>query len=169
MAGDFVIFPERQKDNNFAYFNEGAKKVYMTYREFLATFTQEDREYHYYYSFDDPPVTLMKDIVEPELTNSVLELEKITYWHGFGTATKGHTDSMENIMCVFTGYKNFTIISPDQRPFLYSGYNNLPDNYSPVDFNYPDLEKWPEFRKVKMFKTQIAEGDCLFVPAYWWH
>ena len=55
----------------------------------------------------------MADIVEPELTNSVLDLEKITYWHGFGTATKGHTDSMENIMCVFTGYKNFTYISPD--------------------------------------------------------
>ena len=85
----------------------------MTYREFLETFSQEDREFHYYYSFDDPPATLMDDIVEPELTNSVLQLEKITYWHGYGTATKAHTDSMENIICLFKGYKNFTYASPD--------------------------------------------------------
>jgi len=46
-------------------------------------------------------------------------------------------------MCVYRGYKNFTIVPQDDREFIYSGYNGLPDNYSPLEFVAPDYEKWP--------------------------
>ncbi len=39
-------------------------------------------------------------------------IEKVTYWHGHGTLTRPHTDAMENMMCVYEGYKNFTIVAP---------------------------------------------------------
>jgi len=168
-AGEEIIYAERQQDNRFAYFTEGARRVFMTYGDFLDKFGEENRTYHYYYSFEDPPGPLKKDIIEPQLTASVLKIQQITFWHGFGTATKAHTDAMENIICVFEGYKNFTFVSPYHRGFTYAGYGGLPDNYSPVDFNNPDCEKWPLFKKAKLGFAHIAQGDCLFMPAYWFH
>jgi hypothetical protein len=54
---------------------------------------------------------LKNDVELPGLMNDLMEISIITYWHGFGTLTRPHTDSMENMMCVYAGYKNFTIVS----------------------------------------------------------
>ena len=169
MSGDEIIYAERQKDNRFAYFTEGARRVYMTFGEFLDKFKEPNRTMHYYYSFEDPPGPLKDDIVNPPIMDSVFELKKVTYWHGFGTLTKPHTDSMENMMCVFEGYKNFTIVPPHHREYVYAGFNGLPDNYSPVEFVDPDYEKYPLFKKAYVRTVHIAPGDCLYVPSYYWH
>jgi hypothetical protein len=169
MAGDEVIYAEKQKDNRFAYFTEGARRVYLTFGEFLEKFSEPNRTEHYYYSFEDPPGPLKNDIINPPIMDSVFSLKKVTYWHGFGTLTKPHTDSMENMMCVLEGYKNFTIVSPYDRDFVYPGHNGLPDNYSPIEFVAPDYEKYPLFRNARIKTVHIAAGDCLYLPAYWWH
>jgi len=168
-AGDEIIYAERQNDNRFAYFTEGAKRVYLPFREFLEKFREENRTFHYYYSFEDPPGPLKEDVELPPLMNELLDIAIITYWHGFGTLTKPHTDSMENMMCVYEGYKNFTLVSPYDRKYIYAGYNGLPDNYSPVEIWNPDYEMWPEFAKARVKTVHIKAGDCLFVPSYYWH
>jgi hypothetical protein len=109
-SGDEIIYAERQKDNRFAYFTDGARRVYMTFREFLSKFKEENREFHYYYSFEDPPGVLKNDVELPGLMNDLFDISIVTYWHGYGTLTRPHTDSMENMMCVYSGYKNFTIV-----------------------------------------------------------
>ncbi len=168
-AGDEIIFTEKQRDHRFAYFTEGARRVYMSYSEFLDKFSSEDREWHYYFSFDSPPAALEEDMTEPAIAKDILEVQQISYWHGHGTATKPHTDAMENIICLFEGYKNFTVVSPFQRQFVYAGYNGIPDNYSPVNFTAPDLGQWPAFAEAEVVTFHVAKGDCLFMPAYWWH
>lgn len=110
-AGDEIIYAERQTDNRFAYFTEGAKRVYLPFRDFLEKFREDNRTYHYYYSFEDPPGVLKNDVELPLLMNSLMDISIVTYWHGYGTLTKPHTDSMENMMCVYEGYKNFTIVA----------------------------------------------------------
>jgi len=168
-AGDEIIYAERQKDNRFAYFTEGAKRVYMPYKEFLQKFKEENRTYHYYYSFEDPPGVLKEDIELPEIMNSLFDISIVTYWHGYGTLTRPHTDSMENMMCVYHGYKNFTIVPQYDREYIYAGWNGMPDNYSPVEFVAPDYDKWPLFKHARVRTAHIAAGDCLFVPSYYWH
>ena len=75
----------------------------MTYGDFIDKFQQENRTYHYYYSFEDPPGRLKEDMVTPPIMDALFKLEKVTFWHGYGTVTRPHTDSMENMMCVFVG------------------------------------------------------------------
>ena len=125
----------------------------MTFGEFLEKFKEPNRTEHFYYSFEDPPGIL----------------KKVTYWHGYGTLTRPHTDSMENMMCVLEGYKNFTIVPPYDRDHVYAGYDGYPDNYSPIEFVNPDYERWPDFRNARVKTVHIAAGDCLYLPAYWWH
>lgn len=168
-AGDEIIYAERQTDNRFAYFTDGAKRVYLPFKEFLEKFREVDREYHYYYSFEDPPGVLKNDVELPGLMNELMDIDIVTYWHGYGTLTKPHTDAMENMMCVYAGYKNFTIVSQYDRKHIYAGENGLPDNYSPVEFVAPDYERFPDFKNARVKTVQIMPGDCLFLPAYYWH
>ena len=168
-AGDEIIYAERQTDNRFAYFTEGAKRVYLPFREFLEKFREENRTYHYYYSFSDPPGVLKDDVELPALMNELMDISIVTYWHGYGTLTRPHTDSMENMMCVYAGYKNFTIVPQYDRDFIYAGDGGWPGNYSPVEFYDPDYEQWPLFRNARVTTVQIFPGDCLFLPAYYWH
>jgi hypothetical protein len=112
---------------------------------------------------------LKNDVELPGLMNDLMNIDIVTYWHGYGTLTKPHTDAMENMMCVYAGYKNFTIVAQYDRQFIYAGHGGLPDNYSPVEFVAPDYNKWPEFRKARVKTVQILPGDCLFLPAYYWH
>ena len=73
-------------------------------------------------------------------------------------------------MCVFKGYKNFTIVSQFESKFVYpGGAEAIPNNYSPVNFDYPDLKRFPEFSKANVLRVTVDEGDCLFLPALWWH
>jgi hypothetical protein len=146
VAGDEIIWAERQLDNRFAYFSDGAKRVYMPYGEFLDEFKKENRTYHYYYSFAEPPGKMAEDVEFPELMDALMDIAKVTFWQGFGTLTRPHTDAMENMMCVYEGYKNFSVVSTEQRKWIYSGTEGYPDNYSPVEFVSPDYEKYPLMR-----------------------
>ena len=141
----------------------------MPFREFLDAFKEKNRKYHYYYSFAEPPGTLNEDLELPKIMSDLFTISKITYWHGYGTLTRPHTDAMENMMCVYEGYKNFTIVPPTQRKFLYPGTLGYPDNYSPIEFYDPDYKTYPMFKKAGVKMAHIRAGDCLYLPAYYWH
>ena len=70
-----------------------------------------------------------------------------------------HTDTDENFMCVFKGYKNFTLVSPWHSKFVYSGVSIndevMPINYSPMNFDYPDYQKYPLFKNAKVYKIHL--------------
>ena len=169
VAGDEIIFAEKQRDNRFAYFTEGAQRVYLPYHEFLDAFKVENRTFHYYYSFAEPPGELNKDLVLPPIMEDLFDISKVTYWHGFGTLTRPHTDAMENMMCMFEGYKNFSIAASEARPWIYAGTQGYPDNYSPLEFVKPDHEKYPLSVNATIKTIHIAKGDCAYIPAYYWH
>jgi hypothetical protein len=115
----------------------------MPFSEFLDAFKVPNRTFHYYYSFAEPPGKLNEDLKIPPIMNELFIVDKVTYWHGFGTLTRPHTDAMENMMCVYEGYKNFSIVAPHDRKFIYTGTEGYPENYSPVELWAPDYVKYP--------------------------
>jgi hypothetical protein len=42
-------------------------------------------------------------------------------------------------------------------------------NYSDVDINNPDLEKYPGVDNLDRYECTLKEGDILYVPAWMWH
>ncbi|KAG7251595.1 hypothetical protein CRUP_001379 [Coryphaenoides rupestris] len=38
-----------------------------------------------------------------------------------------------------------------------------------VDFDNPDYERFPNFRKLVGYEAVVGPGDVLYIPMYWWH
>lgn len=88
--------------------------------------------------------------------------------------TPAHFDEMNNIACVVSGRRRFTLFPPEQLSNLYIG----PLEYTPagapislVSLENPDFQRFPRFREA-LAAAQVAElepGDAIFIPALWWH
>ncbi len=63
------------------------------------------------------------------------------------------------------GRKKFIVFSPDQTKYLYL----KPRNFSQVNVEKPDLEKFPLFKQAKAATFVLEPGEFLFVPSKWWH
>ena len=98
----------------------------------------------------------------------------VSFWLGNQTSISAHYDFPDNMACVVSGERRFTLFPPEQVSNLYVGpVDQTPSGQaiSMVDFRNPDLHKFPKFAQA-LEHAQIAEmkaGDALFIPSMWWH
>lgn len=95
-------------------------------------------------------------------------------WLGNAVITPAHFDESNNVACVVSGTRRFTLFPPDQISNLYIG----PLGYAPtgtpismVSFREPDFRRFPRFKKA-LAAAQVAElepGDAVYIPTLWWH
>ncbi|CAG7838647.1 unnamed protein product [Allacma fusca] len=68
------------------------------------------------------------------------------------------------------GRKRFFLFPPEYFPNLYPYPVHHPhDRQSQVDFDFPDLDRFPKFREAKGVEAIISPGEILYIPMYWWH
>lgn len=95
-------------------------------------------------------------------------------WLGNETLVATHNDAADNLACVASGRRRFTLFPPDQEENLYIA--DKPDTpggrpVSLVNLRAPDLARYPRFARA-LESAQVAEltpGDVLFLPRHWWH
>ena len=106
------------------------------------------------------PATLQKKLKKPA-----------TLWLGpAGIVTPVHFDSAHNLLVQIHGRKKLILIPPQQSRCLYYPALDLGHvNYSPVDVESPDYERFPLFKKARPFEVMLAPGEVLFIPVRWWH
>lgn len=119
--------------------------------------------------------------------------DAINFWMGDSRAvTSLHKDPYENLYCVVDGYKDFLLISPTDLPFVpykqfdcgsyvnvtpngfdltaqYDGEKCRQVSWIDVDPLKPDLRKYPKFAKAHIYNVRVNKGDCLYIPALWFH
>ncbi|XP_014247507.1 hypoxia-inducible factor 1-alpha inhibitor-like [Cimex lectularius] len=87
-----------------------------------------------------------------------------------GNVTPCHYDEQENIFAQVRGFKRFILFPPEQFACFYPHPVYHPhDRQSQVDFDSPDLEKFPKFAEVRGEEAIVGPGDILYIPIYWWH
>jgi hypothetical protein len=95
-------------------------------------------------------------------------------WIGNDAVVSAHYDDSENIACVVSGQRIFTLFPPEQIENLYVG----PMDFTPagaqlslVDFDEPDFEKYPKFHQAldNALVAELEPGDAIYIPILWWH
>jgi hypothetical protein len=95
-------------------------------------------------------------------------------WIGNDAIVSAHYDDSENIACVVSGKRTFTLFPPEQIENLYVG----PMDFTPagaqlslIDFNEPDFDRFPKFHRAleHALVAELEPGDAIYIPILWWH
>lgn len=95
-------------------------------------------------------------------------------WISNSSRIATHFDESDNIACVVSGSRRFTLFPPDQVDNLYPGPVDTTVAGQPtsiIDLADPDLERFPRFTEaVKHAQSaELHPGDAIYIPALWWH
>ena len=99
---------------------------------------------------------------------------RASIWIGNRTRICAHFDESQNVICVITGRRRYTLFSPEQARNLYFGPLDRSPAGTPVslvDFAQPDYQRFPRFRTA-LEHAEVAElnpGDALYLPSHWVH
>jgi len=98
----------------------------------------------------------------------------VSMWIGNRTRTAAHYDLPQNLACVVSGQRRFTLFPIEQLPNLYVGpleFTLAGQSISLVDFHEPDFERFPRFRNAMegALIADLGPGDVLYLPSLWWH
>ncbi|MEQ7874503.1 cupin-like domain-containing protein [Sphingomonas sp. ASV193] len=95
-------------------------------------------------------------------------------WIGNRHRVAAHVDEADNLACVVSGRRRFTLFPPEQVANLYVGPIDRTVAGQPtstVDLADPDLARFPRFAEARRHAlvADLAPGDAIFIPALWWH
>ena len=95
-------------------------------------------------------------------------------WIGNDATISAHYDDAENIACVVSGKRTFTLFPPDQIENLYIGPMDFTPAGAPlslVDHANPDFDKYPKYHKAldHALVGSLEAGDAIYIPTLWWH
>jgi hypothetical protein len=136
-----------------------------------------------YSAFARPPAVaaqsaLIRDCIPGfALENRVTVLDAAVLpriWLGNAITTPTHLDEWNNIGCVVTGRRRFTLFPPEQIVNLYIGPLDFAPTGAPmslVSLRDPDLTRFPKFRAAlaAAVSAELAPGDAIYIPPLWWH
>ncbi len=98
-----------------------------------------------------------------------------------------HYEKKEQFICSINGYVQTKLIPHIYRQQVYAGKDKVitdPDasqdqqtyieriksNESPIDFFDPELDNYPNFADIeRKYTVLLHEGDCVYVPAFYFH
>ncbi|HEX2099716.1 MAG TPA: cupin-like domain-containing protein [Candidatus Synoicihabitans sp.] len=95
-------------------------------------------------------------------------------WLGHASNVSAHYDTMDNVACVVTGERRFTLFAPESIGRLYMGPLDHTMAGQPVSLAAsapPDDEKYPLFREIReqALVAELHPGDAIYIPKLWWH
>jgi lysine-specific demethylase 8 len=89
-------------------------------------------------------------------------------WLGSANTRSGmHFDGNDNLYTQLIGSKRIFMAHPDEAARLYPFLEDFCK--SQVEPEAPDLQRYPEFRKVILYQVDLQPGEVLFMPRVWWH
>jgi lysine-specific demethylase 8 len=113
---------------------------------------------------------LFDDIVRPAYCRDARWFRSKFFFSGPDTHGLLHRDLPENLYAQVVGRKRFTLLHRrhTRTVHCHSMLSGVP-NFSPVDAEAPDFERFPRFREAPVAQVELEPGDVLYIPSLWWH
>lgn len=140
----------------------------MQFKEFVKIYNQTE-----YYMVDAVPKFLRHDIMIPcplqcrQLVQNEF-VDNVMWYSSGGTSSVVHTDSVENINCLYRGNKTLTFVDPDKYGDKVD-LDRIEGGYSTMDVDSVDYTKFPGMAEVEFYHVNVTAGDCLYIPYLWIH
>lgn len=95
-------------------------------------------------------------------------------WLGNPSTISTHYDELDNIACVVSGTRTFTLFPTEQIRNLYVSPFDLTIAGVPVSLvnvDNPDFNAHPRYKEAleKAYVAKLEPGDALYLPSLWWH
>ncbi len=134
----------------------------------------ENCEYKGYYHFSTLPDSLKYGLKPSDYlfhTEKDLSSAKQFIWvSSKGMITHAHFDQDYNVFVQLVGQKRFTLWLPWQHELMYMYPRVHPLwHKSRINFNDPDISRFPGFSRSRAIQVTLGPGDVLFIPPYTWH
>lgn len=96
------------------------------------------------------------------------------FWLGTDGKVNTHYDDADNLACVVSGKRVFTLFPPEQISNLYIGsLENTPGGaaVSLAKLDQPDFQQFPKLAEAlnHALQVELEAGDAIYIPALWWH
>jgi hypothetical protein len=113
---------------------------------------------------------LRHDIKWPDLGLNLVKQLPMLFFGGENSKVFIHYDiDYSNILHFhFHGKKRCILFAPDQTPYLYKVPHALISRED-IDFDNPDLDKWPALKQAKGYVADLEHGEMLYMPEGYWH
>ncbi len=113
---------------------------------------------------------LLPDMPPPAVAPSTFRYRMFL---GRNTASHGHYHSYQHaLLCQVHGTKRIRLHPPADIRVLYPDpltRETHGGGSSAVDFDRPDLTRFPKMSRSHPFEAVLGPGDALFIPIHWWH
>lgn len=147
--------------------NRSAGLREISFKKFLSIYNRSD-----IYLVNPLPMPLEKDIILPlslqckDIYENTL-VENVMWMSSGNTSSVVHTDTVDNIICLFRGYKTITLIDKHQTNQVFFEHDK--EGYSEINVHSVDYLKYPGLINASYYIANLKPGDCLFIPYKWIH
>ncbi|XP_078701244.1 bifunctional peptidase and arginyl-hydroxylase JMJD5-like [Branchiostoma floridae x Branchiostoma belcheri] len=139
----------------------------MRMDEFLQQYNQSEM-----YMLDRLPKGMMEEVYLPPCLSCggfTRHLHDIRIWMSSGgTKSTFHMDNMENIICMYSGRKDWLLVDSEVGRHTLLHHTDGTEDFS-VDVDRVDMYKYPSLRTIPWWSARIERGDCLYLPHRWLH
>jgi hypothetical protein len=169
--GDRPVTAGRTRDRTLVLSDRGGiPQVEIPFGEYIDRLSADDCDLYLLSPVAERLPELLADLVPPEVCRTA-RWSTSRLWIGApGVRSPLHRDLPDNLYAQVLGRKRFLLIHPRNRGRVYSRpfHSDVP-NFSRLDAEAPDLERFPRFRGVPVQVCDVGPGELLFIPRMWWH
>ena len=159
-----------RSDGGFYNAEGGMNYDRMSMGEYVDALHARRRELYMVFHIQEALPELLEDVHVPELCRRAAWFWP-RFWFGMGgTGGPLHADLPHNLYMQAVGRKQFTLVHYHQtaRVYPFPPWSGIP-NFSQVDAEEPDLDRFPRFARATRQVAELEPGDMLYIPSLYWH
>lgn len=170
LAGDKIVplYDDRPVSHEDGFNEAHAEMKMADYIDMLETKPTNYRIFLYNIMKEVP--TLQNDFKWPDIGLNLVKSLPMLFFGGANSKVFMHFDiDYSNILHFhFHGEKQCILFDPTQTKYMYKVPHSLISRED-IDFDNPDLEKWPALKHLEGYICNLKHGEMLYMPEGYWH